>query len=394
LGLLASSENLSILVDGAAVIDVVFSIPLVADLPVDEFEIEPNSRADTRPRNRVAANDDRAASPRMEFLAGPENRLLGVAIAALLDERQPRYNPLVIHGPSGAGKTHLARGLAAKRSSGECPESQPVVFTTCADFARLLADAIDGRATSPFRERYRGASLLILDDLTALATKRVAQQELIHTLDAVIDGGGQGVITSRTPPDRITTLLPALQSRLAAGLTVSLVLPEAAARLALIERFASSRRTALPFPAARTLADGLPATAAELSGALMQLHWQASRDGSSIDAARVRRFLADCQLRLRPSLRTIVATTAKYYGLRMGDLTGPSRRRGIAQGRAAAMYLARDLTGKSLTELGTYFGRRDHTTVLHSVRLMESRLTSDPATKRAIADLRKLIAQA
>jgi chromosomal replication initiator protein len=126
----------------------------------------------------------------------------------------------------------------------------------------------------------------------------------------------------------------------------------------------------------------------------MQLHWQASRDGSSMDATRVRRFLADRQLRLRPSLRTILATTARYYGLRMGDLTGPSRRRGIAQARAAAMYLARELTGKSLTELGTYFGRRDHTTVLHSVRLIESRLSSDPATKQTIADLRKLIAQA
>jgi chromosomal replication initiator protein len=381
-------------VDGAAVIDDVFSIPLLADLPAGEVEFEPRSgHADSRRAARRPGNES-AARGEWEFVAGPENRLLGLAISALLEERRPHYNPLVIHGSIGAGKTHLASGLATKRSSDSGPKARPTILVTGADFARLLVEAIEGRATAAFRERHRGAALLVLDDLTALATKRVAQQELIHTLDAVIDGGGQVVITSRTAPNRITTLLPALHSRLSAGLTVSLALPSAAARLALIERLAHLRRIALPLVAARTLADGLDVSAAELSGALMELDWQASRDGATIDVARVRRYLADRQLRLRPSLRTITATTAKYYSLRMSDLTGPSRRRGIAQGRAAAMYLARDLTGKSLTELGIYFGRRDHTTVLHSVQLIKARLRSDPITKRAISDLRKLIAQA
>jgi chromosomal replication initiator protein len=376
------------------VIDDVFSIPLVADLPAGEVDFEPRSgHADSR-RAARRPKDESAIRGGWEFVAGPENRLLGVAVAALLEERQPHYNPLVIHGPSGAGKSHLASGLAAKRSSGRSPEAHATIFVTGADFARLLGEAIEGRATPAFRERYRGASLLVLDDLTVLATKRVAQQELVHTLDAVIDGGGQVVITSRTAPDRITTLLPALQSRLSAGLTVALALPSATARQALVERFAALRQIDLLPTGARMLAEALDVSAAELAGALMELDWQASRDGTTIDAPRIRRFLADRQLRLRPSLRTITATTAKYHNLRMSDLTGASRRRGIAQARAAAMYLARELTGKSLTELGTYFGRRDHTTVLHSVRLIQSRLRSDPVTKRAISDLRKLIAQA
>jgi chromosomal replication initiator protein len=376
------------------VIDDVFAIPLVADLPSVELEFEPRSGTNGSRRATPSGTSDTANPGRWEFVAGPENRLLGVAMAALLEEREPRYNPLVIHGPSGSGKSHLASGLAAKRPSAGERESRSVVYVTGADFARLLGEAIDGRATSAFRERYRNASLLVLDDLTALATKRVAQQELVHSLDAVIDGGGQVVITSRTAPDRITTLLSALQSRLSTGLTVSLALPSASARLALIERFAAVRRIALPPAAARMLAEGLDVSAAELSGALTELDWQAGRDGTSIDAPRVRRFLADRQFRLRPSLRTITATTAKYYSLRISDLTGPSRRRGIAQARAAAMYLARELTGKSLTELGTYFGWRDHTTVLHSVRLIQARLRSDSVTRRAISDIRKLIAQA
>ena len=249
-------------------IDDVFSIPLVADLPAGEVEFEPRSgHADSRCAARRPGNES-AARGEWEFVAGPENRLVGVAISALLEERRPHYNPLVIHGQAGAGKTHLASGLAAKCSSGSGSRAHDTIIVTGADFARLLGEAIDGRATAAFRERYRGAAVLVLDDLTALATKRVAQQELVHTLDAVIDGGGQVVITSRTAPDRITTLLAALRSRLSAGLTVSLALPLAAARLVLVERLAHLRQIALPLAAARTLADGLDVSAAELSGAL------------------------------------------------------------------------------------------------------------------------------
>jgi chromosomal replication initiator protein len=363
-------------------VDAVFSIPLVANLPVGEPESEAPARG--------AHGGNGLGS---EFLAGPENRLIAVAIAALLDESAPHYNPLIIHGLSGTGKSHLARGLAAKRLLRADADSAAIVFITGADFARLLHEAIQGESTASFRRRFRRASLLIVDDLTQLATKPVAQQELIHTLDAVIDGGGQVVVTSRTAPERMNALCAALRSRLSAGLTVSLSPPAAAARLALVERFASLRRIALPEAAARTLADGLSATAPELSGALAEVQLQAQVERTAIDVRGVRRFLADRQLRLRPSLRTIASLTAKYFGLRMSDLRSPSRRRAVVQARGVAMHLARQLTDKSLERIGDYFGGRDHTTVLHSVNSTESRLRSDPTIRRAAADIRKLLAQ-
>jgi chromosomal replication initiator protein len=319
--------------------------------------------------------------------------LIGVAVAALLDENEPRYNPLVIYGPPGTGKSHIARGLAAKGllRNGAAGD---VVFTTGADFARLLHEAIEARTTARFRSRFRGASLFILDDLTQLATKRIAQQELIHTLDAIIAGGGQVVIASRTAPVQLSALAAGLRSRLSAGLAVSLAPPAAAARLALVERLAALRRIALPESAARILADGLSATAPELSGALAELQVQADVEQTSIDAGRVRRFLAERQVRLRPSLRTITGLSAKYFCLRISDLTSASRRRAVVQARAIAVFLARQLTAKSLEQIGAYFGGRDHTTVLHSFRAIEARVRTDPATRRAVSDIRKRIASA
>ena len=114
----------------------------------------------------------------------------------------------------------------------------------------------------------------------------------------------------------------------------------------------------------------------------------------SIDTRAVRQWLADRRLRLQPSLRTIAKLAAKYFGLRVAELLSPSRRRAVVQARGIAMYLGRQLTAKSLEQLGKHFGGRDHTTVLHSYRSIEARLRSDPTTRRAVSDIRKVLAHA
>ena len=270
----------------------------------------------------------------IEFLAGPENRLAAVAVQSLLDERPSRYNPLVFYGPSGTGKTHLAHGLAQRwngvvqnldghagrktahdRKTGGNPDrgssggsaaaggstdDASVVYATAAEFSQSLNTAIDANTTAEFRRRMRGASLLVVEDLTQFASRRVAQQELVHTLDAILDNNGQAIFTSRTAPEKIPGLSPALCSRLAGGLAVPLVPPAAAARLACIQRIAELRGVAMPAAAAPILATGLNVTAPELFGAVTELHLQSELDGQPIDPARVRRWLAERQLRFRP----------------------------------------------------------------------------------------------
>ena len=288
------------------------------------------------------------------------------------------------------------------------------VYFNASDFAHDLSAAIAAEATPAFSGRVREASLLVIDNLTQLQTRRVAQQELVHSIDAIIDQGGQVVVTSHTAPERISGLLPDLCSRLSAGLAVPLMAPAAATRLALVERLAALRSIPITASAARALADGLNGAPPELLGALLQLDVQSQLTLGSgaadtcvehhpaanvigdrtIDLRAVRKWLAERRLRLQPSLRDIAKLAAKYFGLRVADLLSPSRRRAVVQARGIAMYLGRQLTAKSLEQLGNHFGGRDHTTVLHSYRSIEARLRSDPTTRRAVSDIRKAAAHA
>ncbi len=391
--------------------DGVLTIRFSAGGPVEATGAAPGSVAEpVTPAGRLRLPVAHGSGATSEFLAGPENRLAVAAVESLLAERHSPFNPLVLHGPSGTGKSHLAvalsrcwateRRLAGSTAAGQAGSGTlvvgdgEVVYATAADFARWLKTAIDERTTAALRTRLRGAALLVIEDLTQLAERRAAQQELLATLDAVLNGGGQVIVTSRTAPERIAGLSPELASRLTGGLTVPLAPPDRAARLAFVERLAKQRGFELSAAAARALADGITGTMADLRGAVVELHALAERDGHTIDVAAVRRWLAERRSRLRPSLRTITRAAAKHYGLRVADLASPSRQRNVVQARAVAIYLARELTESSLEQLGRHFGGRDHTTVLHSFRAIEGRMRTDPATRRAVADIRKVLAPA
>ena len=150
------------------------------------------------------------------FFAGAENYLVGPAIEGVLHQRVAAYNPLVLHGPSGTGKSHLARGMADAWT--ETSPQAAVVYTTAVDFARELADAIETQAVVDLRRRYRSAGLLVFEEAGRLADKPAAQAELIHTLDAILRKGGQVVVTASAQPTELRGLLPAVQSQAVGGL--------------------------------------------------------------------------------------------------------------------------------------------------------------------------------
>lgn len=338
----------------------------------DVFAISPTAPCDQSTRD--GANSD--------FIAGPENRLAFTAIDWHLHPGQPAYSPLVLHGPSGTGKSHLAQAVAQSH--------QNATYIHAADFARELAASIDQGTVNQWRTKYRSAQLLVLEDLTQLVDRQAAQTELLHTLDELEAQQVPVVITSRLPPSEITQLPPALRSRLSGGLEIPLSPPSAASRKILLQRLAAARGIRVSPGALQLLATGLDATVPELRGILVEIEMH-SPGNRVINTQRARRFLTDRRARLRPSLQQVASCVAKYFGLKRSQLCGSSRRQQVAFARSVAIYVGRQLTGKSLKALGEYFGRRDHTTILHSYRTIEARLANDRQLRSAVLNLRKLL---
>jgi chromosomal replication initiator protein len=336
-----------------------------------------------------AAQESGAAVAR-HFVAGPENHLVEIAVRSVVEGPPNGYNPLVFYGPSGTGKSHLAHGLAAAWKARD--RRQRVVCTTAVDFARELADAIETQAVDEFRTKHRGAAFLVVEDLGMLATRKSgklsAQEELIHTLDALVAEEHWLIVTSSVSPAALPGILPALQSRLTAGLLVPLSPPGIEARLAILEQLAAIRDIPLPEPVARVLAEGLAITAPELAGSLVQLAAPAKFQDDPFDVEAARRYVAKRTGRQRPNLHEIALATARHFSLRLADLRSPVRRRALVVARGVAVYLARQLTEESLERIGDYFGGRDHSTVMHSCRKTEVLIGCDPVVREAVERLK------
>jgi chromosomal replication initiator protein len=347
------------------------------------------------------------------FVAGPENQIAAFAVQELLrsSELDPSelstvaldfsgaesclptsalaYNPLVLYGPPGTGKSHLALGLAHQWSRRR-PQDK-VVCVTAADFASGYADSIENQTTSAWRTRYRQANFLVIEDLGQLSNKTAAQLELVRALDTLAEKQAQVVVTARLAPAQLSSLHPSLVSRLAAGLCVPLTAPGAEARVALLQRLAAERRLTITAEAVQILAAALPVTVPELSGTLVSLETEAHHDRGSIDGDRAREFIARRDNPLAPTLHHIAVQTARHFGLKVSELRSPSRKQTTVLARGVAMHLARQLTEKSLQEVGKYFGGRDHTTVLHGCRKTEGLLQTDLTTRHAFDQLRQAL---
>lgn len=324
-----------------------------------------------------------------EFVAGPENRLAVTAIRALLDGQAQTYSPVVFYGTSGTGKSHVAAGLIDW-----CQAHRPnlkAVYFSGADFARQYADAVDRQQLTEWREVCRSSDLFVLDELAGLAGKRGAQQELRHTLDALRDRDSVVVMTSQALPMHSRQLSPGLRSRVSAGLSVPLLPHALQARRAIIERIAKARGMNLPVRVIDRLAEKPDLTIPAIVGALMQIEMAEIVENGHASGEQVAELARQQHKPERPSLREITQLAARHFGLKMAELRGPLRRRAIVNGRYVAMYLARELAGKSLQQIGAYFGGRDHTTVLHGCRRTEKLMKRDVPTRHAVAEIRRML---
>ncbi|HEV3341482.1 MAG TPA: DnaA/Hda family protein [Pirellulales bacterium] len=366
-----------------------------------------------------------ASGPMREFVVGPENRLAAATVQRLLDgpaqdtnddrpdevppaacddwqtvtsraaaapTRTPtptlrHLSPIVFCGVPGSGKSHLANGLADAWQ--RLRPSDKVVLLKGSQFAQQFAEAVEKQDVSRWHTSLRAADLFVLEDLVQLAAKPAAQIELLYTLDELTDRGALTLVTSRLSPHELTHFLPELQSRFEAGLCVPIVLPEAEARRQILANLCEARQVVLSENSLRQLARSLALSAPELAGVLVNLEHIARTGGQSLDDSLVQTYLSQRSAAKQPPLRTIALQTARHFSLSLSELRSSSRKRGVVVARDVAMYLARQLTAKSLKQIGDYFGGRDHTTVLHGYRKTESLMRTDATTHEAVLRLRQ-----
>jgi chromosomal replication initiator protein len=319
-------------------------------------------------------SDCTSASTLGQLLTGPENRLLVWAVQQLL-AAEPVVDVVVLVGPAATGKTLAAAELIRVWRSERADDR--ILHVTAADFARALSHARKADAVDDFRAKHRAVQLLVVEGLDEIAERTTAHEELARTLDVLSESGGRAVITMRALPSETRGLVPTLASRLMGGLTVSVELPTHATRVALVAHFAERLKATIEPEAASLLAARLAVSVPQLHGFVVRL---ANETNHHITAAAVRIALADEAPidTAGPELAAIAGVVAKRCRVKKAEMQGPARRAALVRARGLAMLAARRLSKKSLSEIGRYFGGRDHTTVLHACRKTEELLTTDP----------------
>lgn len=308
------------------------------------------------------------------------------------------FNPVFFHGPYGYGKTHLlnAIGWEAQRLR---PDAK-VIYLTAERFLSAFVRAVMDRSTAAFKEELRGADLLLIDDVQFIGGKASTQEELFHTLTALLEDGRRVVLTGDKPPSAMTEVDARLRSHLGAGLVCPVEPGDKALRFAVVQRKLDmlAQRQPVDLPARpevlQFLAERVPGSIRELEGALNTL--------VAVAGARLSKItLEEVQTLLRPNLTggverritvdEIQKTTADHFGLKQADLLSERRTRSIARPRQVAMYLCKLHTTRSYPDIGRRFGGRDHTTVLHGVKKIESLMGTDEQIARDVEALsRKL----
>jgi len=326
------------------------------------------------------------------FVAGPENRLATVAIEQLLatdtltgDDpaaASPRFNPLVLMGPTGSGKSHLARGIA--RHFYQLLGDDAVEYFSAIDFARQLHSAREEGELESFRERLASLSLLIVEDLQRLPKRMFVQRELRDTIDGLVASDHMVLLTAERSPATMMSLEASLRDRLAAGLAVQLRPPGIEARqeilqLASAARFAGSPAKGFDPDQLAQLAKKTEGPVPQLFRALAELHL-ASETGQPVS-----------DLRPLIPLKQLIAVVARYYSLTQAALRSPTRRKSLVHARCVVVLLARKLTDLSYAQIGQGLGGRDHSTIMHAHKNAQRLLAEDAATQHSIDQLQRIL---
>lgn len=319
------------------------------------------------------------------FVVGPGNRLAQAASLAVAEAPAQAYNPLFIHGGVGLGKTHLLHAIGQLC----CRRGKQILYVSSETFTNDLIEAIRTHTTDVFRDKYRTADVLLVDDIQFIAGKESTQEEFFHTFNALRDTGRQIVLSSDRPPKAMVTLEERLRSRFEWGLIVDVQPPDFETRVAILRAKAQQLQVAVPDDVITCIATNIERNIRELEGALNRVLALSQLTGLPLTGEAARKALVEL-LPNRPTLsqEEILNSVASYYGVTVNELRSPNRSRRIALPRQVAMYLLREETAASLPQIGAQLGGRDHTTIMYGYEHVRAQMDQDDQLRREIMTLR------
>ena len=322
------------------------------------------------------------------FVIGSSNRFAHAAAVAVAEAPGKAYNPLMIYGDSGLGKTHLLHALG--HYVREYYDGVRVKYVSTEELTNDFINAITDNRTAEFRRTYRDIDVLLIDDIQFLESKIQTQEEFFHTFNTLHNAQKQIVLTCDRPPKALEALEPRLRSRFEWGLITDIQPPDLETRIAILRKKAIAEHLTAGPDVLEFIASKIQTNIRELEGALIRVTAFASLNSQRVDLALAEQVLKD----LIPdggdapiSPQVIMNATAHYFGVTVSDLCGSSRTHVLVTARQIAMYLCRELTDMSLPKIGQLFGGRDHTTVMHADRKIRQLLSERRSVYNQVTEL-------
>lgn len=328
------------------------------------------------------------------FVVGASNRHAHAYSLAVADSPAKTYNPLLIYGGVGLGKTHLMQAICHQIKNKKAASAK-ICYLSSEKFTNELIDAIQHRSTASFRQKYRNVDILVIDDIHFIAGKESTQEEFFHTFNALHDAHKQIIISSDRPPKEIVNLQERLISRFSWGLTTDIQPPDFETRIAILKKKIEREPVSVPDEVIVFIAQLIKTNIRELEGALIRTIAYSLLEEKPITLDLTKEVLKDL-LKEPQKLITIdfiQRCVAEEFGISMQDFKTRRRNKNIVLPRQAAMYLSRELTDLSLPEIGEFFGGKDHTTVLHSYNKIKEGLNNNAGLKIKIERVIQVIKQ-